>query len=113
VIAVATKPNLHASGMTVMLEAMATARPVVITRTVGLEDYMNEGQTGLFSRPEDPQEMSERILELLNDPPRADQMGQAGREVLEAKFTTSHMAHRIAELMSLTDPTTQPLSATL
>ncbi|MDQ0078999.1 glycosyltransferase family 4 protein [Arthrobacter oryzae] len=113
VVAVATKPNLHASGMTVMLEAMATARPVVMTRTVGMEDYLTEGQTGLFSRPEDPEDMSERILELLHDAPRADQMGQRGREVLEAKFTTSHMAHRIAGLMSLADPATQALSATL
>jgi len=113
VIAVATKPNLHASGMTVTLEAMATARPVVISRTVGLEDYMTEGQCGLFSRPEDPQDMSERILELLDDPGRAAQMGQRGREILEAKFTTSHMARRIAGLMSLPDPAAQALSATL
>jgi glycosyltransferase involved in cell wall biosynthesis len=113
VVAVATRPNLHASGMTVMLEAMATARPVVITHTVGLEDYLSEGQTGLFSRPEDPQDLSERILELLNDAPRAAEMGRHGREVLEAKFTTSHMAHRIAKLMSLNGPATQALPAAL
>lgn len=112
VVAVATKPNLHASGMTVMLEAMATARPVVMSRTVGMEDYLTEGQTGLFSAPEDPWTMSERILELLEDPPRADQMGRRGREVLDAKFTTSQMARRIAGLMSLADPAAQTLPAT-
>jgi hypothetical protein len=113
VVAVATTPNLHASGMTVMLEAMATARPVVITRTVGMEDYLSEGETGLFSRPEDPEQMSERILKLLNDPTRADQMGQRGRKVLEAKFTTTRMAHSIAELMDLGRPATHALPPTL
>ena len=32
VVAIATRPNLHVSGMTVSLEAMATGRPVVATR---------------------------------------------------------------------------------
>ncbi len=41
VMVLATRPNLHVSGMTVSLEARATGRPVAITGTPGMEDYVS------------------------------------------------------------------------
>jgi glycosyltransferase involved in cell wall biosynthesis len=48
VVAVLTKPNLHASGVTVALEAMASGRAVVATDTPGLAEYVVQGETGLL-----------------------------------------------------------------
>lgn len=107
VMAVATKSNIHASGLTVALEAMATGRPVVITRTPGMEDYVADGETGLLCEANDPEAMGESILAILEDPGRAREMGQRGRQVLEESFTTSHTVRGIAQLAGLSEPTGQ------
>jgi glycosyltransferase involved in cell wall biosynthesis len=48
VVAVGLKPNLHISGATVVLDAMACERPVVVTATPGYEEYVAHGETGLL-----------------------------------------------------------------
>ncbi len=58
VVVIPTRPNLHASGMTVALEALATARPVVVTDTPGMHQYVSEGRTGHLVPPEDPAELA-------------------------------------------------------
>jgi hypothetical protein len=92
VVAVATRPNLHVSGMTVALEAMSTGRPVVVNDHPGVGDYVVDGRTGLLARPGDPGEMADRILDLLADPVAAAAMGRRGRAAVEERFTTRAMS---------------------
>lgn len=96
VVAIATRHNLHASGMTVSLEAMATARPIAITETPGIEAYVTHGSTGLLSGVGQPRKLAENILELLSDQGLAESMGHAGRRAVEERFTTRHMTQRLA-----------------
>lgn len=91
VVAVATRPNLHVSGMTVSLEAMSTGRPVVLSDHPGVGDYVADGRTGLLARPGDPGAMADRILDLLDDPAAAAAMGGRGRAAVEERFTTRAM----------------------
>src|SRR5262245_33445818 len=51
IVAVVVKPNLHVSGMSVLLEAMACGRPVVATNTPGMADYVADGETGVLGTP--------------------------------------------------------------
>lgn len=98
-VAIATRPNLHVSGMTVSLEAMATGRPVAVTRTPGMADYIEAGVTGLLSEPGDAEALSSHILELLDDPARTAEMGAAGRRSVEQQFTSELMAEAIYEIV--------------
>lgn len=91
VVVIPTRPNLHASGMTVALEALATARPVVVTDTPGMEQYVSEGRTGHLVRPEDPAELALALLRLLDDPAHAAELGRNGRIEVERRFTTQIM----------------------
>ncbi|QNA91714.1 MULTISPECIES: glycosyltransferase family 4 protein [unclassified Microbacterium] len=91
VVAIPTRPNLHASGMTVALEALATARPVVVSATPGMEQYVSEGRTGRLVPPEDPAELALAILRLLDDPVSAAELGRNGRLEVEHRFTTQIM----------------------
>jgi glycosyltransferase involved in cell wall biosynthesis len=104
VVAIATRQNLHVSGTTVSLEAMSSARPVVITRTPGTEDYTADGVTGLLSQTGDPVLLADRILELLAEPEAAANMGRAGRQAVENGLTTSHMTANLASFMNLPQP---------
>lgn len=102
VVAVALAPNKVGSGLTVALEAMASGRPVVVTANPGLDGYVEHGVTGLLVPPNDPAAMADAIGELLADPVRARQMGQAGRTAVLARFTSRHMAADLAGLLRRT-----------
>jgi glycosyltransferase involved in cell wall biosynthesis len=99
VVVVATQPNVHVSGMTVALESMATARPIVITRTPGMEGYVQDGVNGLLVAPGDSKGMARSVLDLLSNPEDAAAMGRRGRENVEARHTSTQMANRLRELV--------------
>lgn len=70
----------------VMIEAAATGRPVVSTRTAGGMEIVEDGVTGLLAAVEDPADIAARIVELLDDPARARQMGAAARARVLERF---------------------------
>jgi Glycosyl transferases group 1 len=96
VIAVATRPNLHVSGLTVSLESMATGRPVVITDTPGMDDYIRDGDNGYLTPTGDPVALAEAIERLLADPSAAAAVGARGRDRLVARMTSRHLAQNLA-----------------
>jgi glycosyltransferase involved in cell wall biosynthesis len=102
VVAVATRPNLHASGLTVTLEAMACGRPVVVPDTPGMAEYVVPGETGLVYPVGDEAALAECVRSLLADPQRAAAMGSAGRRLVAEYYDTDVQARRLAaELLAL------------
>lgn len=99
VVAVATRPNMHVSGMTVLLEAQATARPVVVSRTDGITDYVGDGITGRLVEPQDPGALADAILDVLSDPDQAAVVGAAGRQAIETRHTTSHLCTQLRAIV--------------
>jgi glycosyltransferase involved in cell wall biosynthesis len=99
VVAVATTPNQHVSGISVVLEAMAMARAVVVTDTPGMRDYVDHGQIGLLVPHGDPEALAESVQSLLADPARAEAMGRAGRLAVEKKFSTERQAEHLAAII--------------
>ncbi|WP_029662960.1 glycosyltransferase family 4 protein [Cellulomonas sp. KRMCY2] len=102
-VVIATRPNLHISGLTASLESMAMARPVVLTRTPGAEDYIDDGRTGLFASVGDPGSVAGRILDLLAAPDEARGMGESARAVVEARLTSAHMVRGLSRALGLSD----------
>ena len=68
------------------LEAMATGRPLIISRIPGVTDLANiDGQTGLFIQPGDTQGLKHAMLKLGELPELRRQMGAAARQrIIEA-----------------------------
>jgi glycosyltransferase involved in cell wall biosynthesis len=102
VVAIATTPNVHASGLTVTLEAMACGRPVVIPDTPGLTDYVVPEETGLVYPVGDQDALAKCVQRLLGDEDLAVAMGRAGRRRVEQEFTTELQAQRLADLIRRT-----------
>ena len=67
-------------------EAMAHQTPVVATRVGGIPELITDGQSGYLVERGDAESMSERVLELVNDPAARARMGQAARQTVETKF---------------------------
>lgn len=100
VVAVALHPTWLGSGLTVVLEALASARPIVVTNNPGIDEYVEDGVTGLLVPAEDPRAMAKAICWLLTNPEEARAMGQRGRESVERRWTTDRMASSLAGLIS-------------
>ena len=70
----------------VVLEAMAAGCAVVVTPEVGLASVVREVCSGIVVDGE-PEILGSQIRELLADDDRRRAMGEAGRRVVESKFT--------------------------
>ena len=62
----------------VVVEAMSYAKPVIAVRSGGQKELVADLLTGYLVEPNDPQAMSEKIIELSSDKIKQRQMGQAG-----------------------------------
>jgi len=80
----------------VFLEAMAMQLPVVALDSGGTSEVVEDDVTGLLSAPGDTQQLTQNLLALLRDPGRRKRMGVAGRQRMEALFTTRRMAAETA-----------------
>jgi glycosyltransferase involved in cell wall biosynthesis len=92
VVAVAVRPNLHVSGITVILEAMARGLPVVTTRTAGIEAYLDDGRTAVLVPPGNEGAMADALVDLLRDPAAATALGENGRRHVLEHHSTETMA---------------------
>lgn len=71
----------------VVFEAMAAGLPVVVTRAGGMPEQVIEGETALVVTAGDDEALLSAIVALLDDPPRAEAFGRAGRRLLEKRFS--------------------------
>jgi glycosyltransferase involved in cell wall biosynthesis len=82
-----------------LMEAMASALPVVATRVGGVPDLVEHGRTGWLVGPRDFEGIAHTVARLLanNDERRA--MGQRARERAEQHFGIDDSVTRTAELL--------------
>lgn len=69
-----------------VLEACSSGLPVVATRHGGIPDVILEGKTGFLVSEGDVEDMAKYMLLLAQDSKLAAQLGQAGREYIQANF---------------------------
>lgn len=97
-VVLALKPNLHASGITVVEEATVFGVPVVCTETGGLSAYFTEPEIR-YVPPGDPERLREVIAALSrDDAERCRMVDRAQRRMVEAGLTSRGFARRHAEL---------------
>jgi glycosyltransferase involved in cell wall biosynthesis len=82
----------------VVLEAMASARPVIGSRFSGVPEAVEDGRTGLLVPPGDDEALARAMLTLARDEWLARRMGEAGRRVVEERFTTELSVAKLMEV---------------
>lgn len=86
----ATGPDGNREGIpNGLLEAMATALPVVATRHGGIPEAIQDGMSGLLVGERDPQALAGAITRLLENPETARALGQAGAESVRREFAST------------------------
>jgi alpha-maltose-1-phosphate synthase len=104
-------PSIYEPLGIVNLEAMACEAAVVATATGGIVEVVVDGVTGLLVpfetaegdiAPRDPEAfvngIAERVNALVADPPRAREMGRAGRERAVSEFDWAAIARQTSEV---------------
>ena len=81
-----------------LLEAMAAARPCVVNDVDGTRDVIEEGKTGYLISPKRPDLSAERVIQLLERPSEAQQMGQRARQALGSEFDIDRMVRQQEDL---------------
>ena len=78
----------------VALEAMSVGRPVLVTPEVGLASTVREANAGLVIEGE-PERLAAAINDLLQDPDKCQQMGEAGRRIAKERFSWDAIAQKM------------------
>src|SRR6266545_249898 len=87
---------------TVIIEAMAAARPVVSTRLAGIPESVVHGETGLLVPPGDTMALAEALSQLIEDAKLRLHYGRAGRARIEQHFRIEHTVAPLIELLQKT-----------
>jgi glycosyltransferase involved in cell wall biosynthesis len=87
---------------TVILEAMASARPVVSTRLAGIPELVMDGETGVLISPGDTSALIAALAQLLCDRELRVRYGRAGRMRIEQHF---QIERTVAPLLQLLEET--------
>jgi len=104
-------PSVYEPFGIINLEAMACRAPVVASSVGGIKEVVVEGETGYLvpfdqdpvtSFPTDPEkfarDLAARLNQMLQDPEKCRQFGDAGRKRVEDIFSWTAIAHQTIEL---------------
>lgn len=102
-------PSLHDSGGWVCIEAMASGRPVICLNLGGPAIQVTE-RTGFKIEAQDPEQtvrdMAVAMQTLAADPKLRMQMGQAGRQLVDANFSWTAVGKQLNSVYQATSTTT-------
>jgi glycosyltransferase involved in cell wall biosynthesis len=82
----------------VLLEAMAVGVPVITTAVAGIPELVENDQNGLLYPPHDVEGISAGITELLRNPEKRRQLGDAGSRKVKEQFDVAQAAQRLKAL---------------
>jgi glycosyltransferase involved in cell wall biosynthesis len=101
VVALPVRENSYSGATTVLLQAMALAKPVVVTRTAaiatgyGLED----GKNVRFVAPGDAASFGRALDDMLGNPDRAEALGAGARASVESDLTWARYVGRLEDVL--------------
>lgn len=104
-VVVPLRDTIQPSGQSAALQAMACAKPVILSANRGLWDraQIERHRAAVLVPPGDPQRLADAIAHLLASPDEARQMGLRARAMLEEEdVSTIGMARQIATIASAT-----------
>lgn len=97
----------HPAGLTSILEAMAVGKPLIVTRGLSTDYYVQDGFTGLLVEPGSREEIVNAVRRVLEDKKLADSLGCNAVEIARAQFSVERsglaFVRAISECLTTTD----------
>ncbi|GAB1545437.1 glycosyltransferase family 4 protein [Scytonema sp. NUACC21] len=92
-------PSLQEGFGIVFAEAMATAKPIVASRSSSTPELIQDGVQGLLATPLDPEDLARQLAELLLSSEKGISLGKAGR-LKVSEFDAPVLAQRFSQLLA-------------
>jgi glycosyltransferase involved in cell wall biosynthesis len=86
-------------GHVTIVSAMYLKKAMVVTNSLGVSDYVQDGVNSLLVPAGDPETLAERIRELWNNPQRADQLGAAGLAFAQANCSEQQIIDHLKKVL--------------
>ena len=87
----------------VLMEAQSQALAVAATKTAGIPELIDDGETGLLAPPNDPAGLAAAITRLIGDPKLRQRLGEAGFERVRSVFSLDSGIDRLAARLGGTE----------
>lgn len=84
-----------------ILESMAFGVPVIATNKGGTPEIVNEGKNGLLLQENNPDELADKIINLINNREKLQAMSEKAAETIRTHFMLSVMTQRYIDLYKL------------
>lgn len=81
-----------------LIEAMASARPVVAASVGGVPDIVIDGENGLLTRSDDSEDFADKVVQILRDGKKREEMGLRGREFARKNFHKERLIEEVEDL---------------
>jgi glycosyltransferase involved in cell wall biosynthesis len=81
-----------------MLEALASARPMIVTETGGMPEIIKDGINGFIVPVKDFESLASRIVQLLANKELRERLGYTGRQMVEQQYTKEIVAENTVRL---------------
>jgi glycosyltransferase involved in cell wall biosynthesis len=88
-------PSIQEGQGIVLLEAQASAKPVVAFNIGGVNEAVRNGETGLLVQRGDIGELADAVVRLLSDGRLRERIGAEARKFVSEKFTWDLCAQRM------------------
>lgn len=82
------------------LEAMGAGLPIIGTPVGGIPDFLKDGETGLFCKIDDPQDLTEKIKLLMTDENLAQKLAENGRKLVLEKYDWNNISKQMQNTLS-------------
>jgi glycosyltransferase involved in cell wall biosynthesis len=92
-------PSLKEGLPFAIIEAMATAKPVIATDVKGNREVVEDGISGILVPPKNPQSLAKAIINLLQDKERAKKMGNEGFSRAEQIFSSEKFIQNLEDVI--------------
>ena len=101
VVVLPVRANSYSGATTVLLQAMASGKPVVVSRTAAIADGygLEDGVNCLLAPPGELEALERAVGSVLGDPERAATLGAHARETAERRLAWDRYANAIRALL--------------
>jgi glycosyltransferase involved in cell wall biosynthesis len=78
---------------------MSMGTPVVLSRTLGISDYILDQETGRYASPGCFQELRDTVLALWDSPAERKRLGANARQAVEETMNLDHYASSVVRIV--------------
>ncbi len=92
-------PSIQEGSPLVLLEGMASKKPIIGTKIAGISEHIVDGWNGFIVDIDDSEQLAEKLIFLLDHPLERQRMGLNSRKYAEESLDWVKISHKIADFI--------------